>query len=152
MTDDDAQVGAAGPQGRRGRRGRSQALPYLCAIAAALYAWASSSHAVEKVDHQGDRVAFEALRNCIRANVNSAVIKASFTGKAAPVAQALYPIVDCKQGVLTGNAPELSPAETRRYVALVVKGRAPIVNGGKVIGSRPRILDGLNAVDQAGKP
>jgi hypothetical protein len=151
--------GGAGGQGKdgcrgvRGHRGRSQYLPYVCAVAVAFFSWGASSHAVDKIDRQADRTAFEALRNCIRANVNAAVIKASFTtDQAAPVAKALYPIVDCKQAVLTGTTIELSPTETRKYVALVVKGRAPIINLGHVVGSRPSILAGLNSVDQAGKP
>jgi hypothetical protein len=153
--------GGRGERGERGESGKSghgfgwrDALLYSCVFAACFYTYVSTTSTVNKVDRQGDRTSFETLRNCIRANVNSAVIKSSVAqhnGLGAPIAKALYPIVDCKAGVLTGHVVELSPAETQKYVAIVVKGRAPIINKGKVIGSRPTILEGLNNVDQAGK-
>lgn len=97
----------------------------------------------------------EQLRNCVRANINSAIIKLSVARPGATpaerkIAAKLYPILDCKQTQVTRTAVPLTGGQDEKYVALVAAGRAPVVNDGKVIGSRASVLEGIKSIEQAG--
>lgn len=109
------------------------------------------------------RSQLEYLRNCIRANVNAAVIhkRAQHPIAGAPgvniitvqIADALYPILDCKQSLLRGESVQLNEEETVRYADIVAGGRAPIIANGHVLPqSRKTLLDGVRSVEQAGHP
>ncbi len=99
---------------------------------------------------QRKAVQFVALENCIRNNINSGLVNVSVENE--QIAKNLYPIVNCKRFVLTGELVPLAEAEKKKYVALVSKGKAPIVKDGKVAGGRDYLLQGVNSVDDAGKP
>lgn len=106
----------------------------------------------------------EQLRNCIRANINAAVIhkrsehpiKSGQPGVniiTPEIADQLYPILDCKQSLLRGTSVQLNDAETVRYADIVAGGRAPIIANGHVLPqSRKTLLDGVRSVEQAGHP
>ena len=121
----------------RARRPLRHYLPYAASIAVAVYA---------------ERVGLETLRNCVRNNVNSAVVRRP--GSADPNAAfrnpGLYPILDCKRSQLLGRPISLPGAQAKRYINIVANGQAPIVNNGRVIGARTAILAGIRSVNQAG--
>ena len=113
---------------------------------------------VGEVRQQADAGQFESFRNCIRNNINSSVVRlprppdpdetdadrARRTSFQA-IQENLYPVVDCAAQQKTGRTVELSPAETERYIKVVQTGRFPIVEGGKVTGSRSSLLEGVKA-------
>lgn len=100
----------------------------------------------------------EALRNCIRANINSAVVQITATGeqnsnpKFERIADKLFPVLDCKKTLLTKKSVMLAADEVERYVWVVKQGRFPIVLDGKIVGSRSSLLEGVESLDQAGQP
>lgn len=102
-----------------------------------------------------------AVQNCIRHNTNSAVINMSAerprrgrtpaeakAGRA--IARNLYPILDCRSSEIEGKPVPLAEAEVRKYVALVAKGRSPVVSQGKVVGSRAGLFQGIRSYRDIG--
>lgn len=124
----------------------------LVAVAVACVAIINSGR-IDRNSVQAERISFEAIRGCIRQNLNSAIVVSSAPENSRlELASTLYPIIDCKNAVVNGNYVELSNVESDKYVSLVLKGRAPIINNGKVVGSRARVLEGLEKVDKIGTP
>ncbi len=108
------------------------------------------------------RVQLQTFQNCVRGNILSALQNGRAVERPPGrteeqrrerivVASHLFPILDCKQSQLKGNV-ELSEPQKQIYIALVLRGRAPIVNMGKIVGSRTSVLQGVESLDQAGKP
>ena len=115
-----------------------------------------------RIEASSEKARLAVLQNCIRSNINSAVIKGSATrprpGQTAKehrgalaLAKNLYPIIDCKRTEEEERPVFLSDRETRRYVGLVYTGRAPIVKDSRVIGSRLTLLEGVESVEDVGE-
>ena len=106
--------------------------------------------AIKSNGDQSDRVGLEALRNCIRSNYTSATFKRPGTNIPIETQENLFPIIDCKASQLSGKLIVINKVETDKYTALVLKGRAPIINKGKVVGFRGSLLQGIESVEEAG--
>lgn len=126
------------------------ALAVLCAIL------------VQGQRHQTNRVQLEAFRNCVRANINSAIIRLSFSNprpgrspaeeaRGHQIAEGLYPIVDCLRQQNRASTTTLSDPQTKKYIKIVAVGRFPVVHDGKVVGSRATLLEGVSAKDLTGE-
>ncbi len=116
---------------------------------------------VDQLDKEVQRTEFRALDACVRQNINSALVtlnsqrpQANFTplriANARRRARNLYPVLDCRRAILTGETVQLAEAEKAKYVRHVDRGRAPVVRDGKVVGSRSSVLQGVKSVDDAG--
>lgn len=141
------------------------ALPALMAavVVAACALLTSGWVLAQRTSTTGDllkTVQFQALNTCVRSNINSAIINLSARSGhqtkaqqavSLKIAEHLYPILDCKQTQQGVATVRLSPAETDKYIKVVAEGRAPIVNHGRVIGSRVSVLAGVTSVEGAGK-
>lgn len=162
--------GPAGPAGLdlNGRSPFARLMPLLAAlfalvaVAGVVFALLAlqQTHSVQGVlERQVQTAQLEGLRNCVRNNINAAVVRISQARpergpKAAAqdaadnrIADNLYPVLDCLQTQRQGQSVKLSPAQTREYVGLVARGRAPIITGGKVTGSSPSALDSAASGD-----
>lgn len=161
--------GAAGPVGEPGVAGLelnghspfARLMPLLATLFAlvavagvvfALLALQQTRSVQGVLERQVQAAQLESLRNCIRNNINAAVVRISVTrpepGRTAAqdaadnrIADNLYPVLDCLQSQRQRRSVKLSLEQSSRYVRLVTAGRAPIVTGGKVTGSRPSVLD-----------
>lgn len=128
------------------------------ALGLALWAFIVSQNQQKRVSAQVDDVQLVVINSCIKNNINAAIVRISASLGTTPeeeaaftkTAENLYPIVDCKQGLLTNKSAQLSKRETDKYVELVREGRAPIINKGKVIGSRPSVLEGVTSINEVG--
>jgi hypothetical protein len=131
------------------------------AVGLAFWAFTLAQGQVADIRATQERVEFENLRNCIRANVNAALVQLSVQAEDTDTPQEsasnkriarLYPILDCRQSQIQGRSMELSPIQTRTYIGLVTRGRAPIIRDGQVVGSRSSVLEGITSPDDVGKP
>lgn len=130
-------------------------------FSAVLYTRSGDALKTAKVAVQAAQL--QALQSCVRNNVLSARVKTTARiplTQATPkqnaarlkVAARLFPILDCKQSQVTRMSVLLSPRETARYIQVVDHARAPIVNRGRVVGSRPSVLQNVRSFEQAGRP
>lgn len=120
-------------------------------MVAFIFGFYQTSQVTEKQNEVVATAQTAALGNCLRNNVNSAVVKGSFqlpepedtpdqTRAKSLIATNLYPILDCRASLAAGEAMQIESGEVPRYVAIVFMGRSPVVKDGKIIGSLPSVL------------
>lgn len=102
--------------------------------------------------HRADHSQIFALRSCVRSNLMSALVHQPGGPIPLKSSERLFPILDCKQTIIQNRIIILSDPEEKKYSSIVLRGRAPIVNNGKVIGSRTILLQGVQNFSDAGRP
>lgn len=107
--------------------------------------------------HETERgIQLETRRACIRNNINSALVALSSAGESnekkrearEAIGRNLYPVIECEESQLTRHTVVLNEKETQKYIDIIAKGRAPLVEKGKVIGSAPTLWHKLDRIEQ----
>jgi hypothetical protein len=149
------ETGKTGQTGKTGAPGRSflnfgkaQLAAFAIVVAAAGYALFGLQSTQKDIQTTADSAQVDSLRSCIRSNIGAAQ-RLSFEPEANPK---LNPIIDCKVTIITGVTTAINKGEQAKYVAVVERGKFPIVADGVVVGERDSLLEGVNSIEEVGKP